>query len=549
MFNDIRKNPQVEQLKTYLYILQSCEYNIGSFLKWFRQAKDKKLEQKKKELVWTPKARIIFVLTLLLWSGGLIALTIYFFIVFQWYWAILATVILTTIWRIMPVFLLLIPTILLKPLEKIYLFIYLSKAKKKLVALRCDTPSLTPPQRGGGHNVIPPPFKGGGGCVVIGITGSYGKTSVKEFLATILKEKYNILVTPENINTPIGIARLILNNLNQHHEIFIVEMGAYRRGDIKKLCNLVHPQIGILTGINESHLEKFRTIENTIKTKFELIESLPKDGLAIINGDDERCRGNYKRYIKCETKLYSLRRSLSAGDSDVQVNVGVPYQETPAEQLIESENSRIRLINYQQLEKSSKFGIIIPDSPPDRGGKGGVEVNLEVNLLGKHNILNILPGILIGEKLGLDIDQIRRGVKNIQPIPHRLQPIIAQNNILIIDDAYNGNFEGVMAAIEVLKNYKNRRKIFATPGLVELGSSRGEVHKKIGLKLAEVADLVLLIQNSNTEFFLQGLKEKKYPEKQIKIYQTSQELNNDLKNILKSGDVILFQNDWPDSYL
>lgn len=517
-------NPYIDQLKTYLYILQSAEYNIGSFFEWLKKTKGKKIEQQKKELVWTAKAKIIFTSTLLLWGLGLFILTIYLFLTLTWYWALLAVAIITPIWQILLVFFLFIPTILLRPFEKIYIYFYLQKAKNKLSLLRKQNQDLK----------------------IIGITGSYGKTSVKEFLASILKEKYNILATPENINTSIGIARLILNNLTKHHEIFIVEMGAYFRGDIKKICNLVHPDIGILTGINESHLEKFKTIENTIKTKFELIEGLPKNGLALINGDNKYCAEqilNMKKIIKpikCKIKLYSLSAPESpSGDSGgargQSLENSLKYK-VDAEQNIEIVSTR--LINYQQLENSSKFVII----------KKNIRTEFEIKLLGRHNILNILPGILVGEKLGLTNEQIKRGVENIKPIPHRLQPIISKNNILVIDDAYNGNPDGVMAAIEVLANFGNRRKIFVTPGLVEIGESRGEAHKKIGARLTEVADLVLLIQNSNTKFFLQGLKEKKYPDDQIKIYQSSQKMQDDLKNILKSGDVILFQNDWPDNY-
>lgn len=502
-------NPYIDQLKTYLYILQSAEYDIGSFFEWLKKTKGKKIEQQKKELVWTAKAKIIFTSTLLLWGLGLLVLTIYLFLTFAWYWAFVAIAIITPIWQILLVFFLLIPTILLKPLEKIYIYFYLQKAKNKLSFLKKQNQELK----------------------IIGITGSYGKTSVKECLSSILKEKYNILATPENINTPIGIARLILNNLTKHHEIFIVEMGAYFRGDIKKMCDLIHPEIGVLTGINESHLEKFKTIENTIKTKFELIESLPKDGLALINGDNKYCAKqilNTKKIIKtikCKIKLYSL------GDKMLDTQRGVKH-------LSNVEIVKVKLANYQQLENSSKFVII----------KKNIRMGFEVKLLGRHNILNILPGILVGEKLGLTNEQIKRGVENIKPIPHRLQPIISKNNILVIDDAYNGNPDGVMAAIDVLANFSNRRKIFVTPGLVEIGESGGEAHKKIGARLAEVADLILLIQNSNTKFFLQGLKEKNYSDDKIKIYQSSQKMQDDLKNILKSGDVILFQNDWSDNY-
>jgi UDP-N-acetylmuramoyl-tripeptide--D-alanyl-D-alanine ligase len=500
-------NPYIKQLKTYLYILQSAEYNICSLFKWLKNNRGKKIEQQKKELVWTAKAKIIFILTLILWGVGLLVLTVCLFLNLTWYLALIIVAIITPIWQVLLVFFLIIPTILLRPFEKIYIFFYLRKAKNKLSLFK----------------------KKNDGLKIIGVTGSYGKTTVKECLAAMLKEKYNVLATPENINTPIGVARLILNNLTEHHEIFIVEMGAYARGDIKKMCDLVYPQIGVLTGINESHLEKFNTIENTIKTKFELIESLPKEGLAIINGDNKYCSEQVldaskkiTKSAKCKIKLYFteyLDRTKSEDSTNVDL---IP----------------VKLINYQQLESISKFAII----------KENIKAEFEVKLLGKHNILNILPGVLIGEKLGLNAHQIQEGIKSIKPVPHRLQPIMSKNNILVIDDAYNGNPDGAIAAIEVLDNFNERRKIFATPGLVELGESGGEVHKKIGLRLADTADLVLLIQNSNTKFFLQGLKEKEYPDDKIKIYQSSQMMQDDLKNILRANDVILFQNDWPDNY-
>lgn len=507
------RNLYIDQLKTYLYILQSAEYNIGAFFKWLDKTRGEKTEKLKKELVWTVKAKIIFTSTLLLWGLGLLILTIYLFLHLKWYLALIAVAVITPIWQILLVFFLLIPTILLKPLEKIYIYCYLQKAKNKLSLLKKQNQELK----------------------IIGITGSYGKTSVKECLSSILKEKYNILAPPANINTLIGIARLILNNLTKHHEIFIVEMGAYFRGDIKKICDLVHPDIGVLTGINEAHLGKFKKIETTIKTKFELIESLPSNGLALINGNNKYCveqilsptTEKIIKPIKCKIKLYSLSEA-----SDAQGGVGHFQSDKNIEIVF------VKLDNYQQVETATKFVLI----------KQNIRLEFAINLLGRHNILNILPGILIGEKLGLTTEQIKMGVEKIKPIPHRLQPIISKNNILVIDDAYNGNPDGVMAAIEVLANFKNRCKIFATPGLAELGKGAEKAHKEIGARLAEVADLVLLIQNSNTKFFLQGLKEKKYPKNQIKIYQSSQNMQDDLKNILKSGDVILFQNDWPDNY-
>ena len=113
---------------------------------------------------------------------------------------------------------------------------------------------------------------------VVGITGSYGKTSTKYILYQILSQKFNTLMTPDSYNTPMGICKVIRGELTAEHEIFIVEMGAYKRGDIRELCNLASPQIGILTAIGPQHLERFKNIENIAKTKYELIESLPPGG-------------------------------------------------------------------------------------------------------------------------------------------------------------------------------------------------------------------------------------------------------------------------------
>ncbi len=138
--------------------------------------------------------------------------------------------------------------------------------------------------------------------LVIGITGSYGKTSTKEFLAKILSKKYPVLKTPRHVNAEIGIAKTILNELKEDHQIFVCEIGAYERGKIREVCQMIKPKIGILTGINEQHLSTFGSLENIIKAKYELIESLPEDGLAIFNGENEICRKLFEK-TKIQKKL------------------------------------------------------------------------------------------------------------------------------------------------------------------------------------------------------------------------------------------------------
>ena len=160
------------------------------------------------------------------------------------------------------------------PIEKCVYYYYMNKAKKKLKSMT--------------------------NLKVIGITGSYGKTSSKNILSDILNIKYDALPTPRNLNTPNGLMITINNHLDKFNDIFIAEMGAYVVGEIKELCDLVHPKYGILTRIGTAHLESFGSEENIIKGKFELIESLPSDGFAILNGDDEK-QVNYKLKNKVRT--------------------------------------------------------------------------------------------------------------------------------------------------------------------------------------------------------------------------------------------------------
>ena len=149
--------------------------------------------------------------------------------------------------------------------------------------------------------------------LVIGITGSYGKTSTKEFLYEILAEKLGkgkVLKTKEHQNSEVGIARCILRELKPEHEIFIVEMGAYNKGGIKLLCDMVHPKIGVLTGINEQHMATFGSQENIIRTKYELIESLPTDGMAFFNEKNKYCLELYNETLRLRSGQAKFKKFL-----------------------------------------------------------------------------------------------------------------------------------------------------------------------------------------------------------------------------------------------
>ena len=334
---------------------------------------------------------------------------------------------------------------------------------------------------------------------IIGVAGSYGKTGMKDLLATVLAEKYMVVETPESVNTPVGIARTILSQVNEQTEILIIEMGEYYPGDIKNICSIVIPHIGVITGINEAHLERLKSIDNSVRTIFEIAQNMKPNGILLLNAKDKLIKNHYKKFV-AHQEIY-----LYQAKGKVEFNEDAPG------------------FIYQK--------IFFP-------------------LLGQYNLDKIDGVIYLAKKLGLTTQEIEAGLKKIKTPAHRLQPILnRENNILVIDDSYNGNPDGVEEAIKTLSLFKNRRKIFITPGLVEMGIKSGEVHQRIGQRLNDVVDLVILVKNSVTPDIEEGLTKSGFNKKNIYWYDSMMEAQNNLGTILKSGDVVLFQNDWPDNYV
>jgi UDP-N-acetylmuramoyl-tripeptide--D-alanyl-D-alanine ligase len=351
---------------------------------------------------------------------------------------------------------------------------------------------------------------------VIGIAGSYGKTTMKELLYAVLSQHFKTVRTPKNLNTPLGISRTILKNLNAETEYFIVEMGEYQKGDIKELCTITKPDIAVVTGINEAHLERMGGIHNTITTIFEVAESMEEQGIVLLNGDDEFVKNNYGKYInKQEVIVYDSKNKL--GDLEV------------------------KNVKFEHDASGISFGLT------QRGLNIGT---LKVAVLGEYIIPEVLGVVVLAEKLGLSIKEISDGVAAMKPVEHRLQPIYNKHtNILVIDDSYNGNPRGVEEAIKVLSKFEQNRRIYLTPGLVEAGPKAREIHYNIGKQLAKVAGLVILIRNTVTPFIADGLEKNGFDTKDIIWFNTAKEAHDSLGKILRPYDVILFQNDWPDNYL
>ncbi len=344
--------------------------------------------------------------------------------------------------------------------------------------------------------------------IKIGITGSYAKTTVKEILKTILSQKYRVLATPSSYNTPLGIA-LTVKNLDSSHDVFIAEMGARSKGDIKDLVKIVKPQYGVLTGINYQHLETFGDIETTMATKYELFESLQDNGVGFFSSDNERALELMKKF----------------GGEKYSAGVG-------------GEDNLVTATDIVTDTKGMSFNLNI---------KGEESVRCSTTLLGKHSVRNICLAVAVAYKVGLTPEEIAVGVNRIQSIGHRLELMPNNKNIVIIDDSYNASTDGVKAAMEVLDTFSGR-KIVLTPGLVELGKEENLQNFEMGKMLAKHADMVVVIGKHNALMLINGLIEGGMDRNNIKFAKSLNKGNEILNEMMKEGDVILFENDLPDNY-
>lgn len=344
---------------------------------------------------------------------------------------------------------------------------------------------------------------------VVGITGSYGKTSTKYVVNTILSQKYNTLMTPESYNTTMGVVRTINEKLSSTHQLFVCEMGAKYVGDIKEICDIVDPTYGILTAIGPQHLDTFKSLDNVRKTKLELVDSLPQEnGLAFVNWEDENIRNSKitKNMVK-----FGLTNEADYYAENISID-----------------------------EKGSTFDVVIPGKEP---------IKVRTKLLGKLNVLNIVGAIAIADKLGLSADEIKTGVKYIRPVQHRLNLKQNPNGSIIIDDAYNSNIKGATMALEVLGSFKNRKRILITPGIVELGDKANEINKQLGTIAAKNSDYIILVGAKQAVPILEGIVSENYPQDQVYTATNLDDALNKMNQIIDSNSVVLLENDLPDNYL
>jgi UDP-N-acetylmuramoyl-tripeptide--D-alanyl-D-alanine ligase len=349
--------------------------------------------------------------------------------------------------------------------------------------------------------------------LVIGITGSYGKTSTKYFLEHLLTNHRTVLKTPLSYNTLMGICRVINESLGANYEVFIAEMGAYRRGDIKELCDFVHPTIGILTAIGPQHLERFKTIDNVQVAKYELIEALPSSGVAIFNNDDPRCRALADRTSHVRVMRYGLHA------------IG----------------QRLDLWAENIAMGPEGLSFTLADQQNRR-------VDVRTMLLGRHNVLNILGAACAALAIGIALEPLAKAIQGLPPVPHRLQLLDNASGITVIDDSYNSNPIGAMEALEVLGSFTTGQRVLVTPGMVELGALERQLNEELGAKAAEVCDYVVLVGVERTKPLVTGLQRKNFPPEKIRVVRDLKGATIVLPTIVGVGDTVLFENDLPDLY-
>ncbi|MDY0236608.1 MAG: UDP-N-acetylmuramoyl-tripeptide--D-alanyl-D-alanine ligase [Gudongella sp.] len=485
-----------ERTKESLHMVQLEGYDPEHYLKWLSNNKKRAYSIKKekmpikKPLVMTDRAKRLFyanwvlnvliitiltvaVMTVISFLGSHLVVTLVimgFFMVLAYYWQ--------------PIFMW-ITTLIMRPIENSINMGFYKKAQEKIK----QREDLT----------------------VIGITGSFGKTSTKFIVGTILSSKFNVLNTPESYNTPMGLSKVINNDLTDEHQVFVAEMGAKVLGEIREVAELAQPTIGILTSIGPVHMETFKNIDNIMKTKYELIDELPTDGVAVFNYDNEYIKKLADKTFK-EKMLYGLEdvEKLDLYADEIEVS-----------------------------EQGSSFNL---------KDKAGNSIRCSTKLLGRHNIYNLLAGACAAVVMGLSFEEISEGIKIVEPVEHRLNVIEAVNGVIIIDDAFNSNPIGTKAALEVLGQFKEGRKIVITPGMIELGDMEESANREFGMNMAKVCDYVILIGEKRTMPIYEGLISTGFNPSNIFRVHNLNEATAQLGKLTKPKDVVLFENDLPDNY-
>lgn len=342
---------------------------------------------------------------------------------------------------------------------------------------------------------------------VIGITGSYGKTTTKFILNRILSEKFNTVCTPQSFNTPMGVVRTVRGSIKPQTQMFICEMGAKNVGDIKEICDIAHPDYAIITSVGEQHLETFKSVDNVFKTKFELADAvMQKDGITLANLDSQ---GIKDRSHKRQDVVY--------------FGEGTKYQAK----------------NITCNEDGTSFDLYLD----------GETFIVNTRLLGLHSVSDILAAAAMAHILGVSVNDIKFAIGSLKPTEHRLELKSYINGSLLIDDAYNSNPEGCLEAVRVLGSFAGKRKILVTPGLIELGAREYDCNYVLGLEATKHADIIILVGQNRSKPMMDAINTTDFPQNNVYVVSSFKEATEIYTPMLDKESVVLWENDLPDNYL
>jgi UDP-N-acetylmuramoyl-tripeptide--D-alanyl-D-alanine ligase len=355
--------------------------------------------------------------------------------------------------------------------------------------------------------------------VVVAVVGSFGKTSTKHILAQLLQPNVNTLPTRKSFNTLMGVTRVINEDLALEHRVFVVEMDAYAQGEIAAMSDLVHPKVAIITAIGPQHMERFGTIDRIAGAMYEVATALPRDGTLILHIGDQpgaalahRARAEQRRLIR-----YALADDGETVDADV----------VAASIRINAHGGTFRW----------------------RWEAEGLDREVTIPLLGRHQVANVSAALAAVRTLGYSIDDAITAAASLEQVEHRLQLMATAGPLTVIDDSYNANPVGVHNGLEVLAAMHGAHKFLITPGLVELGSVEDEENRRYGEHAATVCDHVIVMSAKTSASLCAGLRYGGMSEDRIHVVDTLDDATRLLQSLSRPGDVVLFANDLPDTYL
>lgn len=346
---------------------------------------------------------------------------------------------------------------------------------------------------------------------VIAITGSYGKTTTKFLIRDLLKERFRVCATPASYNTPMGICKVINNDLEAGHQMLVLEMGARYEGNIQELCDIAQPDIAVVTTVGVAHLETFGSVQTIAKEKGTLVENVKPGGQAVLNVDNP-----YVQKMTDRTDLEYIKVGLDTGE--------------------------ISASNIQYDEHGCRFII------SDKSREDIEKEEIHMPLLGTHNVANMLLAFGVGKALGLRFKTMAVAAQSVDPIEHRLE-LKRQNGLIVVDDAFNSNPVGAKNAIDTISKFDGRRKIVITPGMIELGDIQEKENRRFGEHMGRAKlDLIILVGREQTKPIYEGLQKTGFPEENIRVVSSLFKANDVMQDFTQEGDLVLYENDLPDSF-